>query len=132
MAACAGVVALLTEIARRAEIGGRAPVDDERISRAIAHLHRSYSQPVSVDEMAAHAHLSSSRFRRLFHQRTGFSPLEYLTRLRLNHASQLMAETALSIAEIARAVGYEDPLYFSRLFRRKMGVSPTEFRQSKA
>ena len=68
----------------------------------------------------------------LFHQRTGFSPLEYLTRLRLNHASQLMAETALSIAEIARAVGYEDPLYFSRLFRRKMGVSPTEFRQSKA
>ena len=88
--------------------------------------------PVSVNEMAAHAHLSSSRFRRLFHQRTGFSPLEYLTRLRLNHASQLMAETALSIAEIARAVGYEDPLYFSRLFRRKMGVSPTEFRQSKA
>lgn len=132
VAACAGVVALLTEIARRAETGGRAPVDDERISRAIAHLHRSYSQPVSVNEMAAHAHLSSSRFRRLFHQRTGFSPLEYLTRLRLNHASQLMAETALSIAEIARAVGYEDPLYFSRLFRRKMGVSPTEFRQSKA
>ena len=50
VAACAGVVALLTEIARRAETGGRAPVDDERISRAIAHLHRSYS-PVSYTHL---------------------------------------------------------------------------------
>ena len=43
-----------------------------------------------------------------------------------------MAETALSIAEIARAVGYEDPFYFSRLFRQKMGAPPTEFRRSGA
>ena len=132
LSACAGVLALLAEIARRARMDGGAGAADERVSRSIAYMHRAYGQPLSVAEMAAHVHLSESRFRHLFHQRTWLAPMEYLIQLRLSHARRLMAETALSIAEIARAVGYEDPFYFSRLFRQKMGAPPTEFRRSGA
>ena len=106
---------------------GGAGAADERVSRSIAYMHRAYGQPLSVAEMAAHVHLSESRFRHLFHQRTGLAPMEYLIQLRLSHARRLMAETALSIAEIARAVGYEDPFYFSRLFRQKMARRPRSF-----
>ena len=129
LSACAGLMALLAEMVRRRESACAPRAADDRISRAIAHLHRAYNQPLRVEEIALRAHLSESRFRRLFRQRTGLPPMEYLTRLRLSHAGELMAETSLSVAEIARAVGYEDPLYFSRLFRQKTGASPTEFRE---
>ena len=79
--------------------------------------------------MAELAHLSPSRFRALFREATGLSPLDYLLVLRLNHARQLMLQTGSSIGEVARAVGYEDQLYFSRIFKKRTGLSPSAYRR---
>ena len=67
-------------------------------------------------------------FIHLFREYTGFSPHAYVTRLRLDKAKDLMVSTTMNISEIAFAVGYANPLYFSRLFKRHTGLSPSRFR----
>ena len=130
-AAAAGAVlaALCTGISRHA---GRAhaaqPDADSRISDALAYLHRSYALPLTVQELAAQAHLSPGRFRTLFRARTGMSPAAYLLALRMNHARSLLAQTDLTVREIAESVGFPDQLYFSRQFRRYTGLTPSACR----
>ena len=68
--------------------------------------------------------------RRLFQRSCGVTPLGYLTELRLNRAAQLLGcsdRSGLSVIDIARACGYRDALYFSRMFKRKFGVSPIHY-----
>ena len=72
--------------------------------------------------------LSEYHFIHLFREYTGFSPHAYVTRLRLDKAKDLMVSTTMNISEIAFAVGYANPLYFSRLFKRHTGLSPSRFR----
>ena len=59
----------------------------------------------------------------------GISPQKYLINFRLNQACKLMKNTELSIAEISRSVGYQDPLYFSKLFKKEKGLSPSKYRK---
>jgi len=74
-------------------------------------------------------HLGYSTFRRHFKQATGYSPKEYVLRVRLRAAKQLLAFTNQNVADVAAAVGFDDTFYFARLFRTKEGLSPTVFRQ---
>ena len=108
--------------------GGRSGAGG-RIRRALIYIHQNYEKEISVPFLAELAHLSPSRFRALFREATGLSPLDYLLVLRLNHARQLMLQTGSSIGEVARAVGYEDQLYFSRIFKKRTGLSPSAYRR---
>ncbi len=74
-------------------------------------------------------HLSPSRYSALFRSCMGISPQGFLIRLRIQNAANLICQTDLQIGEIAKAVGYEDPLYFSTLFHKKTGFSPREYRE---
>ena len=84
---------------------------------------------MSVPALAELAGFSTSHFSAQFKVVTGFSVLEYVKRLRMARSRQLLITSDYSVAEIAAAVGYRDPFYFSRQFREVNGVSPREFRR---
>lgn len=98
------------------------------LAPTFAYLTENLHTTLTLAEMAAYAGLSESQLSHLFRQQIGHSPLAYFIRLKMQHACSLLATTRLSIKEIANAVGYEDAYYFSRLFKKYIGVSPSEFR----
>jgi AraC-like DNA-binding protein len=81
-----------------------------------------------LEELAATCHMGYSTFRRHFKTIIGCSPKEYILRVRLRRAKELLAFTQQSIAEVAKSAGFTDPYYFSRLFQDKEGIAPTLFR----
>lgn len=105
------------------------PRDDASpVQRAREYLLENFDRPVRVPELAARVGLSASHFAALFRQVTGGGVLEYLKRIRMARARVLLVSTELTVAEVARAVGYDDPFYFSRQFRAVSGASPSQFR----
>jgi len=98
-----------------------------RIYTSLSYLHENLSKPISVVLLAEMENLSVSRYRSLFHDATGMSPITYITGLRMHRAAELLSQTNLQILDIALSVGYEDPQYFSRMFRKTWGVSPAVY-----
>ncbi|MFD2333099.1 helix-turn-helix domain-containing protein [Cohnella sp. GCM10020058] len=101
---------------------------EEDLSRAIRFMNDRLHVTVTLPELAMHAGLSKQHLIHLFKQETGFPPIDYYLRLKMQKASQLLSLTGLSVKEIAAAVGFGDPYYFSRMFKKLMGVSPTDYR----
>jgi AraC family transcriptional regulator of arabinose operon len=95
-----------------------------------AYLVENLHVPLTLADMAAHAGLSPSQFSHLFKQQTGHSPLAYFIHLKMQHACSLLAMSPLSVKEVAQDVGYEDGYYFSRLFKKTIGVSPRQYRRT--
>lgn len=100
----------------------------DRFQASLNYLNRHYTQAIRLETLAEMEYLSASRYSALFRQIIGCSPQQYLLELRLKNARELLHSTDLSIAEVARSVGYEDALYFSRLFRRHTGQPPSAYR----
>ncbi len=103
-----------------------------QIKASLEYIHHHYSQPISLAQLAAMEHRSPSRYGALFRQIMGVSPYEFIVGLRLRMAADLMMKTNLSLKQIAQMVGYEDQLYFSRLFRSRRGLSPRQYVRSLA
>lgn len=99
------------------------------IAEVVAHMESSYNQPVSLEGLASRAFLSKRHFNRVFRQNYGTTPMEYIIRLRLEHACSLLKNSGLNITQVAQESGFSDSNYFSRLFRQKYGVSPGEYRK---
>lgn len=93
-------------------------------------MRRHVDSPLTVEKMARQAGISVTHFSRLFSLQTGFSPMEYFIRMKMQRACRYLTLTPLSIKELASRIGYDDPYYFSRSFRKIMGVPPTVYRQS--
>jgi len=93
-------------------------------------MRRHEDSSLTVEEMARQAGLSPTHFSRLFSQHTGFSPMEYFIRMKMQRACRFLTLTPLSVKEVANRLGYDDPYYFSRSFRKIMGVPPRVYRQS--
>lgn len=102
---------------------------DDRIRAALSFMLKNYAEPLGVEAIARECSLSASRFAHLFQAVTGESPARYLDSLRIWKAQELLIGTAKSVKEISAEVGFRDPLYFSRAFRRKVGLSPKAFRK---
>ena len=98
------------------------------VSEAISFLNRTFSRSVTIGEVAAFVGIDRRYLAEVFRDATGRTPQEYLLKLRIAKARQLLTETGLSVAAVAQSVGYDDPLYFSRLYRRKTGRAPSEER----
>ena len=97
-----------------------------RIARVLRQVHAEFAKPLTAEEMARRAGMSSSVFHHHFKLVTASSPLQYLKRIRLDHAKRLMAHDGFNANTAARAVGYESPSQFSREFKRLFGVTPVE------
>lgn len=89
------------------------------------------SEPISLEDMAARANLSVSRFSIMFKQRYGISPHQYLMNMRVNHAKELLSNTELSQDSIAVYCGFADLHHFSKTFKKRTGYTPGEHRKSK-
>ena len=87
------------------------------------------TREVCIEEYARRCYLSSGYFIHRFREYTGLSPLAYRTRIRMEKAAELLVLTHWSIAEVAETVGYTNPMYFSRLFRKYMGCTPSTYKQ---
>lgn len=107
----------------------RSSRPEDWLRRAIDFMHDQLSTEVSMDEVAAAAGFSKGHFQRRFHATVGETPLAYLNRLRLERAAVYLRESPVPVCEIAAAVGFRDQRYFSRVWRKAFGVSPTRFRR---
>ncbi|MFF1259977.1 MULTISPECIES: helix-turn-helix domain-containing protein [unclassified Streptomyces] len=92
-------------------------------------LARDAFLPLSVDEHAARLGMSPAGLRAVVRRASGRGPKEYLLSVRLGRAQELLAGTDLPTTTVARMVGFDDPAYFSRLFNRKLGMPPSQFRR---
>lgn len=101
----------------------------ERIGRSIAYMVNHLDEPVQVSTLAAQASVSPSHYFALFKRQTGTAPIDFFIRLRMNHARQLLDSTCSSVKEIAATMGYDDPFYFSRVFKSVHRVAPAEYRK---
>ena len=99
------------------------------LKNAVRYLEEHYTENFKMSFLAEKFNLSESHFRKLFKGFTGLSPVEYRNGLRIEHAKELLNQSTVSVAEVARAVGIEDPFYFSRIFKESEGVSPLQYKK---
>lgn len=132
-AACDGLVAEL--IRRLLECRGSRVLTPEvathsGLGRLMAQIHIHYNEPWDIDRFAAACRVSKSQLFRLFRAAFDETPMGWLRNYRLGQARRLLAETDEPIATVAQRVGYDDPLHFSRDFRKHVGLSPSAFRET--
>lgn len=101
----------------------------EYVQSAMLYIACNYSFPITVEEIAAHVEISRSQLCRLFKSALNCSPIQYLTKYRIDRSCDLISNTKFTMEEVAHSVGYYDALYFSKVFSRINGSSPSEFRR---
>jgi AraC-like DNA-binding protein len=105
-------------------------VTDIRMQKALEYIYLNYAGNISIQELADYVNFSPSRFSALFKKSFGLFPLQYIINYRIKRACDYLRHTDLSITEIANMVGLEDSLYFSRIFKKQTGFSPSQYRNS--
>lgn len=108
----------------------RPSENDFSIDRLIIEMNLTYGQDWDVSAMANFCKLSNSYFAHTFKQRMGVSPMQFLNNLRIEKAKDFLTTNTMSVAAVAQSVGYDDPLYFSRVFKKLTGIPPHKFYQS--
>ena len=103
----------------------------EQIERAAAYFNENYNTKISIDDYAESLHISTNWFIHNFKQYAGMSPAQYILSLRMVNAQSLLERTTYNIKEISEIVGYENPLYFSRVFKKEIGKSPAQYRKER-
>jgi len=103
--------------------------DDAVIARCQAWAAEHYMNSTPVAAMEGLSGLSERSFKRRFRRATGMSPIEYIHTLRLEETKQILETTDLPVEAIANEVGYEDPSFFGRMFKRKVGMTPAQYRK---
>jgi AraC-like DNA-binding protein len=121
------ICAVLVEAMRQMLVPPSEP--KEFVAAAIAYLTRHMAEPVTMDDLVRHVGFSRARMFDLFKAQTGLTPNDYLQRLRVEKAQEQLKHTEQSVTEIALATGFSSGQYFSTVFSRYTGVSPTDFRK---
>ena len=99
------------------------------VERATHYFNENYNQNICIKDYAAERHMSDCWFNRTFKKVTKVTPIQYIISLRITSAINLLENTDHNIKQIASMVGYDDEYYFSRLFKKNTGLSPTEYRK---
>jgi AraC-like DNA-binding protein len=122
------IITLLRRQSRPWESSGSVAAGN-RVSRALEFIEEHFSDPISIEDIVSHSQVSRRHFFRLFEQAVGVSPMEYLKKLRLQKAASMLLTTNASVTQIAFACGFNDSNYFSSLYHKEFGMSPTHFKK---
>ena len=99
------------------------------VSKVKTYIEENYQKDISLDEVSRLVDISPYYFSKLFKQEAGKNFIEYLTEIRMHHAEEFLRDPSYSIKEVCVMSGYSDPNYFSRLFKKYEGVTPSEYRE---
>lgn len=102
----------------------------EEVDLARKYFYEHYNEQISIEDYAASRNMSICWFQRNFKKVTGQSPMQFILDIRVSNAVNLLQNTTYSVKQISKIVGYDNPLYFSRLFKNIKGISPSEYRES--
>lgn len=105
--------------------------NQDTVEESIKFMQTNIDRVLTLEELAKHSNISASHFSVVFKKKTGFPPIEYLNHLKIQKACQYLQFTDLRIKEIAIRVGIDDQYYFSRIFNKTMGFSPSDYREQK-
>lgn len=112
--------------------GGEKPTTSKQyVDKAVRFIGRNYSRDITICDVADFVGISESHLYRVFSREFSMAPAQFLMRYRIGEAAAMLRNTGLAIGEIAASVGFRDPLYFSRVFKRIKGVSPREYGREK-
>lgn len=120
---------LIYHISRKLPCNNSIKVNEKytRIKQTMDYIHKHYSEKLTLQKLSYIAGLSSSRYSSLFKEYCGLSPQQYIINFKLEKAQELISHTNLNIRQISSLIGFQDQLYFSRLFRKYKNTSPSEF-----
>lgn len=120
-------------LAREQLVAPRRASDAAALAESVrVYLQENYDKTVDFSALADSLAVSAPYLSKIFHEQTGTSPSRYLTNLRMGQAKKLLMDTTLTVREIALRVGYPDPFHFSRIFRNVAGISPAQYRETRA
>ena len=119
---------LAYEVLLRVAFDMAGPSYPAPVRHAIEYLHMNINREVSIHELAENVGLSTAHLYRLFTEHVHETPMELFTKARMDHAATLLSQTGISVKEITSRVGYEEPSYFCKVFKRTMGCAPGAYR----
>lgn len=102
-------------------------VDGGILDRVVDVMYKNIARPITLKELAQDAHLSQSQLVRIFRKKTGYTPMEYYNLARMKEACNKILHGENNVSAIARSLGFENQYYFSTVFKRMFGFSPTQF-----
>ena len=104
--------------------------DKQTIAQTITtYFQENYMKKISVEEIARSSYLSTTYITKIYKEMTGDTPINYLISLRMEKALEILKEGHFSIQDVAKRVGYDDPYYFSKLFKKRFGLSPSAYKR---
>ena len=112
-------------------LGASGSLSDYYLQTAFLYIEKNFMNDISVESIAQRCNIHRNQLLKLFKERIGQGPQEYLIKYRMSRAAQLLLTTEFSIGEIGNAVGYSNQLHFSRAFKNVYGISPKNFRDTK-
>lgn len=111
-------------------VGKDSQTNNETILPMIEYIHNHFHTEINLDDLANFMHLNKAYLCQLFKKEVGMTYVAYLTQYRVEQAKKRLRETSLSLGEISEEVGYTDPAYFSRIFKKQTSISPNQYRQT--
>ncbi|MBC2606602.1 AraC family transcriptional regulator [Pelagicoccus albus] len=123
---CSNLLGLVAE--GRRPSAKRARLVEDRVRSTIGRMQETLRNPLDLEELASEAALSVPHYCTVFRKQTGSSPMQVYTHFRIQLACDLLHKTQLTVREVAEEAGYQDAYYFSRTFKRVMGMAPRDYR----
>lgn len=104
----------------------------ESVYKIVQYIQKNNRHKIELQDIADHLHMTKSYLCRFFKKETGDTIVNYINRVRINNSKLLLADTKVPLAEVALLCGFEDQSYFTKVFRRFVGVTPLKYRESRA